>query len=80
MKVFVLESEDLSRLGGPMGTERTTVNFMRIFKSPASAMAYAQKDYGKRSIRWKKHPKRQEWSSGDLLHVMYTIYETEVME
>lgn len=44
---FVARSENLTGLGGSMGTEHTSTNWRRYFKSLANAKAYAQYDYQK---------------------------------
>lgn len=68
--MFCLESEDLTGLGGPMGTEQTSTNFRLYFKTLEDAKAHAEKNY-KATIKWNK--KDGEWSSGDLSYVMYHI-------
>lgn len=78
-KVFVLRSENLTGLGGPMGTEETHDNWSKIFSTLEKAQSYAEKDYAKESknvkepekIAWRKEG--TEWVSGDLRFVMYVI-------
>ena len=77
--MFELESENLTSLGGPMGTESTSTNWRKFFKTVKSAKAAAEKDYGKK-IDWAadKGPSRNLkpidlTCSGDLGHVMYHI-------
>ena len=69
--MYELESENLTGLGGPMGSESISTNFRRYFKSLASAKKFAEKDYGGK-IPW--HTGRgDKIHSGDLGHVMYHI-------
>lgn len=75
--MFVLQSENLTQLGGRMGTEYITTNFRKYFKSLKAAKAYAEKDYGKKLIWWFKHKKKKEWETDDLGHVMYNINKIE---
>ena len=65
--MFVLISENLTNLGGPMGSETTFENFRLYFNDPDKARKYAEKDYGDEII-WKFGRKRT--TSGDLGHVM----------
>jgi hypothetical protein len=79
MKIYQLTSENLQGLGGPMGTERTTVNWVKPFESLESAQKYAENDYeGKDKIKWTKDQKEAQWCSGDLRWVMYHIHEVEL--
>lgn len=75
--MYQLVSENLSNLGGRMGTEYTTVNFRKFFKTFEGAQKAAEKDY-KKKIKWKK-VKTGVWRSPDLAYVMYHIklVETE---
>ncbi len=70
--LFALESENLTGLGGPMGSERTWTNWRKFFKTVSSAKAFAEKDYGK-AIQWDKSN-----CSGDLRYVMYHIKRVKV--
>ena len=70
-KLYRLVSENLTHLGGAMGTEYTTDNFCKYFKSLANAKAFAEKDYGKK-LKWLKEKGRIR--TEDLHHVMYHIY------
>ena len=79
MKIYQLTSENLSGLGGPMGSERTTINWVKPFESLEAAQKYAENDYeGKDKIKWTKDKKEAQWCSGDLHWVMYHIHEIEL--
>lgn len=69
--VFQLTSENLSNLGGPMGTERTYINWTRHFTNKRSAIAAAEKDYGG-PINWIEADAFKT-RSPDLGHVMYHV-------
>lgn len=82
VKVFQLECEDASGLGGPMGTETTSTIFTKLFSSREKAHAYAEKDAKKRNAGWdgKPFPPLKEWnkhSTGevgiDMRSVLYSI-------
>ena len=75
MTIYKLVSENLTSLGGPMGTENVTDNFVRFFDSIDKAKSAAVKDFGD-DIKWKR--KGKNVSSGDLLHVMYDISPIKV--
>lgn len=70
VKCYELVSEDLTGVGGPMGTDHTTENFTKFFVDIENAKKYAEKDYGDK-IEWIRC--NGGVSSGDLLHVMYDI-------
>ncbi len=86
MEFFELISENLTGLGGPMGTERTSTNYTKKFKDDLEsgsmkpvigsavrkAKAFAEKEYGKK-IEWIKTEKG--YRSPDLGYVMYHINE-----
>jgi hypothetical protein len=86
--VYVLISENLTGLGGPMGTEETWENWRRHFKRIESAKAAAQKDWEKSSAKAQGDPgipKTLTWikdGSGlrteDLHWVMYHIRKIRV--
>jgi len=77
MIVYKLVSENLTQLGGRMGTERTSTNFTKIFSTVDGAKKYAEKDYGNK-IEWKD---RKEYiTSGDLRYVMYEIRKEVVID
>lgn len=69
-KLWELVSEDLTHLGGPMGTEYATEIFRRKFYTLEGAKRFAQEDYSG-EIEWKRD--RKGWTSGDMGHVMYEI-------
>lgn len=82
--MFELTSENLTGLGGRMGTDRTSINWRKFFSTVPLAKAAAEKDYGK-LIVWdpKKGPTANLKPidldcSGDLGHVMYHIREVKV--
>lgn len=76
--IYILVSENLSHLGGQMGTEYTTTNYTKYFSKYKFAMDYAEKDYGK-SIIWIGDRKGKGGvDSGDLGHVKYYISKLEV--
>ena len=65
-----LTSENLTNIGRPMGTEYTTTNWDKYFKTVKKAKAYAEKDY-REKIKWEKDG--SGITSGDLSYVMYDI-------
>jgi len=73
--VYALESENISGLGGPMGTEQTRTNWTRYFSCIAKAKAAAKEDYERHGrdtrIEWSKSGKG--FSSQDLCFVQYHI-------
>jgi hypothetical protein len=80
-KTYVLKSENLTHLGGPMGTEYTYDNWMKYFSDPDKAKAYAEKDYqketsSKKTLRWLKEGKG--FRTEDLLFVMYHVHPVEI--
>jgi len=75
MKCYELVSENLTHLGGPMGSEYTTTNFRKYFNDSKKAKLFAEKDFGKK-IKWLKTGKG--WTSGDLSWVMYYINEIKI--
>jgi len=76
MIVYKLRSENLTNLGGRMGTEYTFDNWSKLFNNIADAKKHAEKDYGK-PIEWKENSNGNV-SSGDLSYVMYIIEPTKV--
>jgi len=74
--IYELVSENLTGLGGPMGSERVTVNFRRLYDCKRDAMEDAENDYGQ-PITWETYRRQGEpcegAHSGDLGHVMYRI-------
>jgi len=80
MKYFELRSENLTNLGGPMGSEYTYDNWSKSFSTMEKAREAAEKDYkkcrGDEAIVWtggKKNCRTQ-----DLRFVMYHIREVTV--
>lgn len=73
--MYELESENLTHLGGLMGTEYTFPNWRKFFSTPELAKAAAEKDYGK-PLKWLKTKKG--WRTEDLRYVMYHIRKVEV--
>ena len=45
--IYELESENLSNLGGPMGSGRTYSNWIKYFKKKEDAQKVAEADYTK---------------------------------
>jgi hypothetical protein len=81
--LFVLESENLTGLGGPMGSEHTSCNWARYYKTMDKAKLAAKKDYKKEcngkpeeEIKWSKG--KNNCSSQDLRFVMYHISSMKV--
>lgn len=78
--IYELESENLTKLGGRMGTESTSTNWVRYFSSIDKAKKAAEKDYKKNGgedvIKWSKS--RYGSSSQDLLFVQYSIQPIKV--
>jgi hypothetical protein len=68
--MYELVSENLTGLGGPMGTEHVSINFRKHFMLIDKARKFAEEDYGKR-IKWKSYGK--ELRSPDLGYVLYRI-------
>lgn len=83
-KIFKLVSENMTHLGGPMGTEYTYPNWTRYFSSVEKAKAYALKDYRKETankkanLMWLKDGKGVR--TEDLSFVMYLIHPVELTE
>ena len=74
---YELVSENLTNLGGMMGTESTYDNWRKPFTNVKDAKKYAEKDYGKK-INWRKSG--TDFCSGDLSYVMYHIKELKVVK
>jgi len=77
MTVWEVESENLTHLGGPMGTEYTTTNWRKLCKTLAAAKRVAEEDFRK-PIAWIRAGKGCR--SDDFGHVMYRIQPQEVVE
>lgn len=77
MTTYRLVSENLTHLGGPMGTEYTTTNWTKYFSSFDKAKTYARKDYkGDKDWNWLKE--KIGVRSPDLGYVMYHISPVKV--
>ncbi len=48
--MFELRSENLTQLGGRMGTERTFDNWRKFFNTIDEAKTYAEKDFGRKVL------------------------------
>ncbi len=79
MAIYILSSENLTQLGGPMGTERTSINWTKYCKTVEQAKKIAEKDYNKSRgpIEWIKEGK-DGWRTQDLGYVMYHIKKIKV--
>jgi hypothetical protein len=74
MTIYKLESENLTGLGGPMGTEHTWINWTRYFDSMQKAKQAAEKDYASyKNNKFSWHRAKNYVHSDDLLFVMYKI-------
>ena len=73
--MFQLYSENLTGLGGSMGTEHTWANYVKFFISVDLAKEYAETGFGN-PIKWKKF--RDGYKSPDLRYVMYYISKIKV--
>lgn len=84
--VFSLTSENLTNIGGPMGNNSSSTNWVKYFSSGEKAKAFALKDYlaesngksGVSKFSWVKDGDRLR--SPDLLFVMYEIKPVEIVE
>ena len=78
--LYELVSENLTGLGGPMGTEHTWENWRKHFDDLDKAKDYAQRDYNKNrpneKIKWMKTD--IGFRSPDLSFVMYHINEIKI--
>lgn len=74
--MYQLVSENLTNLGGPMGTEYTFDNFRSQFSTLEKAKHFAESDYGGK-IDWIKTKKGVR--SKDLGYVMYHIDKLTVI-
>jgi hypothetical protein len=84
--VYEAISEDLTNLGGPMGTESVSDNWRKLFDSVEKAKEYCEKDYAKitkgahptrvSKIKWSK--RKEGFQTQDLLFVMYYITKKKV--
>ena len=72
--VFELVIEDLTTLGHMGSSSR--IKETKLFATAKNAQAYAEADYGKK-IKWSGY-RYNNWTSGDLSFVMYTVRERTV--
>ena len=70
MMIYELIIEDMTTLGA-MGSS-PTVKERKLFQDQHDAKAYAVADYGDK-IKWTGY-NGDNWTSGDLSYVMYTIH------
>ncbi len=83
MFVYELISENLSALGGQMGTEHTWDNWTKLFINLDLAKEYAEHDYhrnegGKKTDKLKWHRDNGRLSTDDLRTVLYLIRKIKV--
>ena len=81
MTVFELRRENMSHVGGPAGSEYTTVDWTMLFKNQTKAMKEAQRDLKQdfdrdTNLAWKSDGKRMVCDCGP---VMYTITKKQVL-
>jgi len=78
MPIYRLVSENLTGLGGPMGTERTWTNWTKYCKTIEQAQKIAEKDYNKSRgpIKWIKE--KDGYRTEDLGYVMYHIKKIKI--
>jgi len=80
--IYELESENLSNLGGPMGSGRTYSNWIKYFKKKEDAQKVAEADYtkqgGKEKIVWTSD-RRGGCVTQDLRYVMYNVMKVELL-
>lgn len=79
--IFELVSENLTGLGGMMGTERTWTNWRKFFQTIKEAKEYAGEDFNKgpksaaskdvKELKW--HRSGAGYRTEDLGHVMYHV-------
>lgn len=74
--MYRLTRENLTHLGGPMGTEYTTTDWTKYFHVFNKALAFAQKDNNNESLGWCVAGKRK-WRSQDCGSHMYHITEVQ---
>lgn len=82
MIVYKAVSENLTQLGGPMGTERTWYNWISFHQTKEGAMKKCEKDYKKHGkLKWAPVPgQRGAVTTGDLRFVMYTVRPVRVLK
>jgi len=81
MTIYQLTSENLTNLGGPMGSEYTYPNWSKLFESVEGAKKYAETDYKtqtKKKVTWDWVEEKDSFRSPDLCFVMYHIRKERV--
>ena len=74
MEAYELIYEDLTNLGGPMGTEYTTEHSLGLFTTIQKAKTAAKKNYhGEEKIKW------SGYQTQDLSYVMYHIRHRKIL-
>lgn len=77
MKVYRLEIEDLSNIGGRMGSEETTISHVGTYFSANKARKAAEAHYkakdGRVLIKWKDN------KTQDLLSCRYRVVEEKLL-
>jgi hypothetical protein len=79
--VYMLTSENLTHLGGPMGSEYTYPNWSKLFGTLEAAKLYAEADYevqAKKKADWEWVKEGQGLRSPDLIAMMYHIRKERV--
>lgn len=76
IRIWKLVGEDLTRLGGPMGTDRTETVVEEYFECLTDAQSFANAHYNRRkkeksTIKWERQ--NGGFTSGDLNWIMYDI-------
>lgn len=89
-KLYELIAEDLTHLGGPMGSEYTTRESLGLFGNPDLAKLVAEEHYhGRDKIKWESRddkPHRYSWYEADVYrtqdlgYVQYHILERTVTD
>ncbi len=74
-KAYVLEIEDATNLGGPMGTEYTSTVGIELFETESAAKKYAEQHCKKEKGEWVKSGDHSSWDAGGFI---YTIRIQEV--
>jgi hypothetical protein len=75
--MYQLIYEDLTHLGGPMGTEHTTESSMGHFNKLENAKLVAEDTYGQK-IKWQKT--KDGFRSPDMGYVMFHIREVKTKD
>lgn len=78
---YRLVGEDLTNLGGPMGSEYTTEKALGVYRKQETAKLHAEKHYrqhgGRDKVVWSGEVEHHVRSQ-DLLFVMYHIYREKI--